>query len=177
MAYRLDAPERMIAGGLRRIGLGVLSGLAPWREDWAMLMRHEAYLAAECGVQSAVLGIPRHKPAPGAPLRATEHAPTDAEFLGAVALHSLYSPATRPFVSTRESWELCVALAAGGGCLFTFNCSTTPGGYSLGGDGVQFPVNSYDVDRFAPAQTAQGLRPEFRWGFDPVPLPGTAAGA
>ena len=42
--YRLDTYERMLAGGVERVGVGVLSGLSDWRRDWAMLMLHEEYL-------------------------------------------------------------------------------------------------------------------------------------
>lgn len=41
--------------------------------------------------------------------------------------------------------DVCVALAKGGGCLFTFNCSTTPGGYLLPHCGCQVASHSYDA--------------------------------
>ena len=42
--YRLDAYEHMLAAGIEHVGIGVLSGLADWKRDWAMLMLHEEYL-------------------------------------------------------------------------------------------------------------------------------------
>ena len=147
--YRLDAYERMIAGGIRNAGMGILAGLADWKKDWAMLMCHEAYLRREYGVGAAVLGIPRLKSAAGAVLQSTSFIPTRQEFLVAVALHNIFSPQTMAFVNTREDWDLCLELSNGGGSLFTFNCSTIPGGYSLGRRGYQFPTNSFDAPGWA----------------------------
>ncbi len=174
--YRLDTWERMLEAGIRHVGLGVLSGLADWRRDWAMLMQHEAYLSRTCGAPPAILGLPRLKPAPGAPLTTSDDLPTDAELLRAVAVHTLFAPATRPFVSTREPWELMVRLAAGGGCLFTLNCSTTPGGYTSGTAAGQFPVHSYDAPVHVPRLRTLGLEPDFRWRF-PVPAEDQPAAA
>jgi len=167
--YRLDTWERMLAGGIRHVGLGVLSGLADWRRDWAMLMQHEAHIARNCGVGAAILGLPRLKPAPGAPLTASAETPTDQELLRAVAVHTLFAPGTRPFVSTREPWELMVKLASGGGCLFTLNCSTTPGGYTGAPEHGQFPVHSYDAPVYGPRLLELGFRPEFQWRFPDAP--------
>jgi hypothetical protein len=56
-----------------------------------------------------------------------------------------------------------VDLAQGGGCLFTLNCSTTPGGYSLQHGGCQFPANSYDAPVYSTRLRAEGLEPMFNW--------------
>jgi 2-iminoacetate synthase len=164
--FRLDGYERMISAGIKQIGLGVLSGLADWKKDWAMLMRHEVYLHEEYGVVPAILGIPRLKPAAGAAVRTSPWIPTRHEFLVTVALHNLFSPHTLPFVNTREDFDLCAELSKGGGCLFTLNCSTIPGGYSLGHRGYQFPTASFDAPVFVPKLRDLGLEPVFRWGFE-----------
>jgi 2-iminoacetate synthase len=164
--YRVNAYERMIAAGIRNIGMGVLSGLAGWKSDWAMLMSHESYLRRKYGVDIAILGIPRLKPAVGATLQHSEFTPTDQEFVVALALHNIYSPDTRPFVNTREDWNLCVRLAQGGGCMFTFNCSTVPGGYSLGKRGYQFPTYSYDAPAFSKELRERDLYVVYQWAFD-----------
>jgi 2-iminoacetate synthase len=164
--YRLEAYERMLSAGLRNIGMGVLSGLADWRTDWAMLMAHEGYLQRVYGIEAAILGVPRLKPAAGALLQTTTFIPTRQEFLGALAVHNIYSPRTLPFVNTREDWDLCVDMANGGGCLFTFNCSTIPGGYSLGHRGYQFPTGTYDAPIFAAELQKVGLEPVYDWSFD-----------
>lgn len=166
--FRLDCFERMIEAGIPAFAMGVLSGLADWKRDWAMLMRHEAYLRHRHGRTASVLGVPRLKPAAGALLRETDTIPDDQEFLLAIALHNIFAPETRPFVSSREPWELCLRMAAGGGALFTFNCATIPGGYTLGGGGDQFPTGSYDAPLYAERLHEHGLRARFSWSIPPA---------
>ena len=161
--YRLDAYERMLSAGIPHVGMGVLLGLSDWRQDWAMLMLHEEYLRKHHGRSATVLGIPRLKHAPGALLQESPFTPSEQEFLVAIALHNIFSPTTAAFVSTRESWDVCLELARGGGCLFTLNCSTTPGGYSLQRGGCQFPSHSYDAPVYSAKLTSLGLEPVFRW--------------
>jgi 2-iminoacetate synthase len=153
----------MLAAGVEHVGVGVLSGLSDWRWDWAMLMLHEEYLQQRCGGGATILGTPRLKLAPGALLQESLYTPTRQEFLATVALHNMFSPTTAAFVSTREDWELCVELARGGGCLFTLNCSTTPGGYSLQHGGCQFTAHSYDAPIYSSKLKSEGLDPVFNW--------------
>lgn len=161
--YRLDAYERMLAAGVKHVGLGVLSGLSDWRHDWATLLLHEEYLQKQYGSSTTILGLPRLKPAPGAPFQDSPFIPSRQEFLVTVALHNIFAPSTVAFVSTREDWDLCVELARGGGCLFTLNCSTTPGGYSLQHGGCQFAAHSYDAPIYSTKLKDVGLKPVFHW--------------
>ncbi|MGH9891280.1 MAG: radical SAM protein [bacterium] len=163
--YRLEAYERMLAAGIEAIGMGVLSGLSEWRTDWSLLMEHEAYLAKTYDMTTAILGVPRLKPAAGALVKSTVTIPSRQEFKCAVALHNLFAPSTAPFLSTREDWDLCREMASGGGALFTFNCSTIPGGYAAGRRGYQFPTGNYDAPLFAPRLAEQGFHPVFDWQF------------
>ncbi|MGO9515615.1 MAG: radical SAM protein [Candidatus Korobacteraceae bacterium] len=161
--YRLDAHERMLAAGVEHVGIGVLSGLADWKRDWATLMLHEQYLQQHCGRGASILGTPRLKLAPGGLLKESPYIPSRQEFLATVALHNIFSPATAAFVSTREDWDVCVELARGGGCLFTLNCSTTPGGYSLSHSGCQFTSHSYDAPIYSAKLKSEGLAPLLNW--------------
>jgi len=164
--FRLDGVERMIAAGVPHVGLGVLSGLGDWRTDWYLLLRHICYLQDELGVQPSILGIPRMRDAAGAALHDIQHVPSNLTFEMLVNLAMAYCPDTRPFVNTRENWDMCMALSRGGGNLFTFNCSTIPGGYSLGATGYQFPTFSFDLDNAGPRATAEGLNVQLDWRFD-----------
>ncbi len=166
--YRVDAFERMIAAGITHIGLGVLSGLAPWRLDWLLLIAHERYLEDRYRVRPSILGVPRLKPAPGAQLQWTPFIPTNDEFLLAIAVHNIVFPNSLPFVNTREAWELCVKASEGGGALFTFDCKTIPGGYTLGMVGFQFPTFSYDARIYGRRLEAVHLEPVFNWKFNTV---------
>jgi 2-iminoacetate synthase len=162
-AYRLDSYERMLAAGIAHVGVGVLSGLSDWRRDWAMLMLHEEYLRQKFPQGASILGTPRLKMAPGAAYQQSTYTPTRQDFLATIALHNLYLPNTAPFVSTREEWDVCLELARGGGCLFTLNCSTTPGGYSLHHEGCQFASQSFDAPVYAEKLRAEGFGPNFGW--------------
>jgi 2-iminoacetate synthase len=161
--YRLSSFERMLEAGLEGVGYGVLSGLADWRRDWSMLALHQQYLRDTYGRGPNILGIPRLKPAPGASFRQRAFVPTDDEFLAVVAWHNLQFPNIRTFISTREEFDLCLQLAAGGGCLFTFNCSTVPGGYTLPNRGAQFFTGNYDTPIFAPQVEAAGYQIHWNW--------------
>jgi len=161
--YRLDSYERMLAAGVERVGVGILSGLSDWRRDWSMLMLHEEYLKQHYGAGAAILGTPRLKLAPGAVLQDTPYMLTRQEFLVTVALHNIFSPTTAAFASTREDWDVCVELARGGGCLFTLNCATTPGGYSLQHGGCQFTARSFDAPIYSGKLKSEGLDPLFNW--------------
>jgi len=46
--WRLDCPERAYAAGFRRIGIGALFGLAPWRSEAMALAAHLEYLLKRC---------------------------------------------------------------------------------------------------------------------------------
>lgn len=161
--YRLDAYDRMLAAGLDCLGIGVLSGLSDWRRDWAMLMQHEDYLFRTYKRPSSILGVPRLKHAPGALMHGSDFIPSDDQFISTVALHNIFSPNTAAFVSTREDWDTCLQLAQGGGCLFTLNCSTIPGGYSLHGHGAQFANFSFDAPVFIPKLQSLGFNTVQHW--------------
>src|SRR5438445_5009678 len=47
--WRLACPERGYEAGFRRLGIGALFGLAPWREEAIALAAHLEYLLKRCG--------------------------------------------------------------------------------------------------------------------------------
>jgi 2-iminoacetate synthase len=165
--YRLNAPERMLQAGIENIGLGVLSGLSDWRKDWWMLISHVDYLLREYKdkMNAIILGIPRLKPAAGALLKETPFIPDEKEYLLAISVFNLFLPTALPFVNTRESWDMCIEIAKGGGTLFTFNCKTIPGGYLLGRHGYQFPTFDFSVDKYVRKLNGNDLNPIFHWSF------------
>jgi len=162
--YRYNAYERMLWAGIHHIGVGILFGLAPWREDFKALLRHETELYRRFGIWPAILGTARLKPARGAMIKHTEFVPNDEELVCAIAVHTLFAPHIVPWVSTRESWDLCVKLAQGG-CLFTFDCSTTPGGYSHETKSYQFPTHDFPASVYSKEIERHGLKTVFDWAF------------
>ena len=163
--FRVDAYERMLTAGIEQIGLGVLSGLADWRRDWAMLFIHQEYLRKIYEIKSPIIGIPRLKPSEGAIIKETSYIPKDDDLLLCMAIQCMFDPYSLPFVSTRENWDLCIKLSAGGGVLFTFNCSTIPGGYSLGRKGYQFPTFDFDIDLYRERAEKGGSHTMMKWTF------------
>jgi hypothetical protein len=83
-----------------------------------------------------------------------------------VALHNMFSPTTAAFASTREDWDVCLELARGGGCLFTLNCATTPGGYSLQHGGCQFTARFVRRTNLLSKLKSEGLEPVFNWSAE-----------
>lgn len=166
--FRLGAPERMLQAGIANIGMGILSGLSDWRKDWYTLMKHVTYLVKKYNesINSIILGIPRLKPVAGAVMPGTTFIPTDEEYLLAISVFNLFLPSALPFVNTRESWNMCLEIAYGGGTLFTFNCKTIPGGYTLARLGHQFPTYDYDVKKYAAKLLRRGLKPIYDWDLN-----------
>jgi 2-iminoacetate synthase len=163
--YRFYAHERMLEAGIRHIGLGILSGLADWRWDWLELIKRVDVLTRryEKALGRVILGIPRLKVAAGAEFKASVWTPSDECLLLALAVFNLCFPKALPFVNTRESVDLCVEMAKGGGTLFTFNCTTIPGGYTLGRRGYQFPTYSFSFKEYSSKLQSHGIFPVPNW--------------
>src|SRR5438132_12294793 len=63
--WRLASPERGYDAGFRRLGIGALFGLAPWREEAIALAAHLEYLLKRCWKSSLIVSVPRLRPAAG----------------------------------------------------------------------------------------------------------------
>lgn len=164
MDYRLDAYERAIKGGLKRVSLAFLGRLYDWRYEVLALFSHGRYLEETYGTTPFVIGTPRWQYATG--FESAYPYPDDAWLLAA-AIYKLAFPKTLPWFSTRERFELSKEAAKGGGALFTLDCSTAVGGYTLRKDFPQFPVYSQGLAEGMRGLKSLGYRPEVR-------LPGAA---
>lgn len=165
---RLDTYEGIYEAGIDYVGMGVLSGIQKdFVKDWALLMIHESYLKWKYGKKVSILGIPRLKGKSEINyLPQIEYSiPNDVQFLELLAIHNIYSPETLPFVNTREEWDLCAQIARGGGCLFTFNCSTFPGGYTHNEETHQFPTYNLEIEKYYNKAMEINLFPKFDWSF------------
>lgn len=130
--WRLACPERGYAAGFRRIGLGVLIGLADWREELIRLAAHLEHLLRVCWKAHFTVSLPRLRPAAGGFQPA--HEMNDSEFVQAICALRVCFPQVGFVLSTRESKELRNALFPLGVTSISAGSHTEPGGYTGEGD-------------------------------------------
>jgi len=159
--YRLDTPDRFSSAGMRRIGLGVLLGLADWRLDTLALAEHADYLMKQYWRSQVSFSFPRLRPALNVDGQ-FEHLISDKNLVQMMlALRLCFADA--PIVlSTRERADLrdklvklCVTRMSAGS-------KTNPGGYSAKLDSAeQFQID----DTRTPAEVAAMIKSA---GFEAV---------
>ncbi len=141
--WRLEAHQRAAEAGMKRLGLGVLLGLADPREDIEALMRHAAYLANHFADRTFALSLPRIHDAPGS--FETRYHVSDEELIRYYCALRIAFPRAELVLSTRESVPLrnrlariCITQMSAGSC-------TSPGGYESAHPtaGEQFPVSDH----------------------------------
>jgi 2-iminoacetate synthase len=131
--WRLRCPERGYDAGFRRLGIGALFGLAPWREDAIALAAHLEYLLKRCWKSSITVSVPRLRPAAG------EFHPlfpmSDRDLVQLVAALRVTFPQVGIVLSTREHAELRDLLTTVGVTMMSAGSHTEPGGYTHQGQG------------------------------------------
>ena len=179
--WRLACPERAYAAGFRRIGIGALFGLAPWRPEAMALAAHLEFLLKRCWQSNFTVSLPRLRPAAG------EFVPPYS--LGERALAQLVCafricfPQVGIVLSTREPAPLRDALVSLGVTMMSSGSHTEPGGYTGQGRhavhqtvrgrilppdaGIDaLATGQFEIsDERSPAEVASVLR---RRGFEPV---------
>jgi 2-iminoacetate synthase len=147
--WRLDCPERAYAGGFRRIGIGALFGLAPWKEEALALCAHLEYLLKHCWKSQLTIAFPRMRPYAGN----YEYSPDPALFLPdrtlvrLVATFRILFPQVGIVVSTREPAPLRDAIATLGVTHMSAGARTEPGGYTgAGSDDLHLTVRGKRVE-------------------------------
>lgn len=171
--WRLEGPERAAEAGLRRLGLGILLGLADPLDDLRALLGHGHYLLERFPHATLAFSLPRIHEAPDdfVPPVAVD----DDLFVRLYCALRLAFPSAELVLSTREPPALRDRLAAICITQMSAGSSTAPGGYSeTAGDPArhqQFPV----TDQRSAAEVADALG---RAGFDVQwQLAGAEAGA
>ena len=181
--WRLDCAERGYDAGFRRLGIGALFGLSPWKEDALSLAAHVEYLLKHCWQAQITVSLPRLRPAAG------EFHPafsmTDRELAQLICAFRISFPQVGIVLSTRERAALRDALAPLGVTMMSAGSHTEPGGYTgQGSDELHRTVrgkivapefeNGEDMlatgqfeisDERSPAEVAAVLRHS---GFEPV---------
>jgi len=145
MNYRLDAFDRAIQGGLKRVSITFLGRLYDWKFEVLALFTHGRYLEKTYGIPPFIIGTPRWRYAEGCVIKKDPYEYPDDAWLLAAAIYKLAFPKSLPWFSTRERFKLSKEAAKGGGALFTLDCSTAVGGYTLKKDFPQFPVYSKNL--------------------------------
>jgi 2-iminoacetate synthase len=151
--WRLDCPERGYDAGFRRIGIGALFGLAPWREEAIALAAHVDYLLKRCWQAHISVSLPRLRPAAGG----FEPAQTisDRELAQLICALRISFPQLGIVLSTRERASLRDALVPLGVTMMSAGSHTEPGGYTgQGADNLHLTVRGRIV------------APEFEEGLD-----------
>jgi 2-iminoacetate synthase len=181
--WRLDCPERGYDAGFRRIGIGALFGLAPWREEAIALAAHVEYLLKRCWQAQISVSLPRLRPAAGGFQPA--YSMSDRELAQLVCALRITFPQLGIVLSTRERAPLRDALIPLGVTMMSAGSHTEPGGYTgQGSENLHLTVRGRIVapefedavdrtatgqfeisDERSPSEIAASLR---RVGLEPV---------
>lgn len=181
--FRLDCIERGYAAGFRRLGIGALIGLSPWRDEAIALAAHLEHLFRQCWQAQITASLPRLRPAAGGfrPLFSM----TDRELAQLVCALRITFPQLGVVLSTRERAALRDSLALIGVTMMSAGSHTEPGGYTRQGrehlhrtvrgrilapeyqDGQdQLATGQFEIsDERSPSEIAAVLR---RRGLEPV---------
>lgn len=153
--WRLEGPERAAEAGMKRLGLGILLGLADPRHDLGNLIAHGRYLGERFPHIRLAFSLPRIHDAPSGFQPACQI--DDDTFIRIYCALRLAFPTADLVLSTREGPELRDRLA--GICITQMSAgsSTSPGGYDADAadpsNRQQFPV----FDQRSPAEVADAL--------------------
>ncbi|MBN1815839.1 MAG: 2-iminoacetate synthase ThiH [Sedimentisphaerales bacterium] len=151
--HRLDSPDRFAQAGMRRIGLGVLLGLADWRAETLALSRHAAYLMKKYWKAQVSFSFPRIRPAYEV-CDQFDHLVGDTELVQMMLALRLCFADAGIVLSTRESAALRDRLT--GLCVTSMSAGskTNPGGYTGKHTTEQFTID----DSRTPALVAAMIR-------------------
>lgn len=158
--WRLATPERAGEGGMKRLGIGALLGLANWRLEAIHLAAHAQYLIRRFWRAFVTVSLPRLRPAAFA--IAPPRPVADRDFAKLVCAIRLLLPDVGIVLSTRESSGFRDGVLPLGVTQMSAGSRTEPGGYSHPDETEkQFLVE----DRRSPAEVSRAIRDR---GYDPV---------
>jgi 2-iminoacetate synthase len=159
--WRLAAPDRGAAAGMRRLGIAALLGLHDdWRSEAIALAAHARSLTRRWWRTDVTVSLPRLRPAAGGFVPADPV--DDRSFVQLLCALRLTLPDVGVVLSTRESPEFRDAILRLGVTHMSAGSHTEPGGYATASDAEQqFEVS----DTRSPDDVAAHLRAA---GYDPV---------
>jgi 2-iminoacetate synthase len=127
--FRLDAPERGAATGIRNINIGVLLGLSNWRKDIFSLGLHAKYLQDKFSDIEIGISIPRVRPQIGNFKANCEI--NEKNIVQIITALRIFLPRLAISVSTRENPEFRDNLIGLGITRMSAGSSTVVGGHTL----------------------------------------------
>jgi len=157
---RLAHLEDAARAGIRRLGMGILLGIADWREDAVALVRHVRRMQKQFWQAEISISLPRLRPCESE--YTPPHPVPDQDFLQLIAALRLALPDVGLVLSTRESPELRDRLIGLGITRMSAGSRTEPGGYLHPEESLkQFETE----DRRSPAEVAAAIEKK---GYEPV---------
>ncbi len=159
--HRLATPARIAKAGIRKVGLGVLLGLGPWRYDVIALARHLRWLEKRFWRTAFSVSLPRLRPC-AASQGSSYQTPSDQWFLQIIMALRLWSPTVEIVLSTREPSQLRDRLLPFGVTHISAGSSTQPGGYAE----ANVRLRQFEIDdQRTPQEIATVIR---KLGLQPV---------
>jgi 2-iminoacetate synthase len=157
---RLESPEEAAKAGIRRLGMGILLGLADWQKDAASLIAHVRSLRKKYWQTEITVSLPRLRPCISD--FAPPHPVSDREFVELIAAIRLTLPEVRIVLSTRESPSLRDFLIGIGVTEMSAGSKTEPGGY-LNPEGT---LKQFEIEDCRPAADVAAMIA--KKGYEPV---------
>jgi 2-iminoacetate synthase len=158
--YRLGTPDRLGRAGVKKVGLGALSGLSDWRADAWFVGLHLRHVETAHWRMKTSVSFPRLRPHEGAEIPLTPFGERD--LVHAACAFRLLSPEAELSLSTRESAQFRNHAFRLGFTSMSAGSRTNPGGYSSAPDSLeQFKID----DGRSPDEMAAFLRSQ---GYEPV---------
>jgi 2-iminoacetate synthase len=129
-AFRLDAPERALASGMRAVNIGVLLGLNDWKKEAFMMALHAEYLQNRFPHAEISVSVPRIRPQTGSfvPFKKV----TDRNMVQLILAARLFLPRVGVTLSTREDPVLRENLIPLGITRMSAGSTTIVGGHTIG---------------------------------------------
>jgi 2-iminoacetate synthase len=171
--WRLGAPSRGAEAGIRRLGIGALLGLGPWRREAVALALHALWLQKTHWRTQVCVSFPRLRRAAGA--FAPPVPVADAELLQLACALRLLLPDAGLVLSTREAPDFRDGLARICITHMSAGSRTEPGGYTHPRESdEQFSVEDQRTAAEVAAHLlAEGLEPVWK-DWDAAFTPGAA---
>lgn len=160
--FRLDAPERAAAAGMRQVNIGALLGLSAWRKEAFLVGLHARYLQESFPGVEIGASVPRLRPHAG--FFSAAETVTDRNIVQMITALRIFLPRLGIAVSTREDALFRDNLLPLGVTRLSAGSSTKVGGHTRepGGesDRGQFEISdTRDVEEIKAMVSARGYQP------------------